>query len=166
MSAQPFVFVRFMSLKDVADTDGKLIPQLGGTEGDPSDRTERLKELVSNPGIQLKYSDAIYPAQGQCSPGKIVILPGQSAPKEFAPLVHEVAHALLHQGEQRAETSKRVRETEAEAVAFVVVRASDLASSSMDYIQLYDGNKETLAASLERIQHTSAEILTAITSTD
>jgi hypothetical protein len=126
MSAQPFVFVRFMSLKDVADTDGKPIPQLGGTEGDPSDRTERLKELVSNRGIQLKYSDAIYPAQGQCSPGKIVILPGQSAPKEFAPLVHEVAHALLHQGEQRAETSKRVRETEAEAVAFVVARASDL----------------------------------------
>jgi hypothetical protein len=36
----------------------------------------------------------------------------------------------------------------------------------MGYIQLFDGNKETLAASLERIQHTSAEILTAITSTD
>jgi hypothetical protein len=71
MSAQPFVFVRFMSLKDVADTDGKPIPQLGGTEGDPSDRTERLKELVSNRGIQLKYSDAIYPAQGQCSPERL-----------------------------------------------------------------------------------------------
>jgi antirestriction protein ArdC len=148
---------------DMADTDGKPIPQLGNTEGDPSNRTERLKEFLSSRGIQLEYSDAILPAQGQCSPGKIVILPGQSAPEEFATLVHEVAHALLHQGEQRTKTSKRVRETEAEAVAFVVCEGIGLAAtSSVDYIHLYDGNKETLAASLERIQHASAEILTAV----
>jgi antirestriction protein ArdC len=152
---------------DMADTDGKPIPQFGSAEGDPSDRTQRLKEFLSSRGIQLEYSDAIYPAQGQCSPGKIVILPGQAAPEEFATLVHEVAHALLHQGEQRAQTSKSVRETEAEAVAFVVCEGIGLAAtSSVDYIHLYDGNKETLAASLERIQHTSAEILTAITSID
>ena len=133
---------------DMADTDGKPIPQFGNAEGDPSDRTVRLKEFLSSRRIQLEYSDAIYPAQGQCSPGKIVILPGQSAPEEFATLVHEVAHALLHQGEQRTETSKRVRETEAEAVAFVVCEGIGLAAiSSVDYIHLYDGNKETLTAS-------------------
>ena len=54
---------------DMADTDGKPIPQFGSTEGDPSDRTQRLKEFLSSRGIQLEYSDAIYPAQGQCSPG-------------------------------------------------------------------------------------------------
>ncbi len=96
-----------------------------------------------------------------------MILPGQAAAEEFVTLAHEVAHALLHQGEQRTETTKRVREREAEAVAFVVCEGIGLsAGSSVDYIHLYDGNKETLAASLERIQHTSAEILTAITSTD
>jgi len=48
-------------------------------------------------------------------------------------------------------------------VAFVVCEGIGLsAGSSVDYIHLYDGNKDTLAASLERIQHTSAEILTAI----
>ena len=152
---------------DMADTDGKAIPEFSSTEGDPADRTERLKEFVSSRGIQLEYSDSIYPAQGQCSPGKIVILPGQAPPEEFATLAHEVAHALLHQGGQRSETTKRVRETEAEAVAFVVCEAIGLtARSSVDYIHLYDGNKETLAASLERIQHTSADILTAITATD
>ncbi len=152
---------------DMADTDGKPLPQFGNTEGDPSDRGDRLKQFLSDRGIQLEYSDVIYPAHGQCSPGKIVILPGQAAPEEFATLVHEVAHALLHQGEQRKETSKRVRETEAEAVAFVVCEGIGVvATSSVDYIHLYDGNTETLAASLERIQHTSAEILTAITPTD
>jgi Zn-dependent peptidase ImmA (M78 family) len=44
--------------------------------------------------------------------------------------VHETAHALLHQGEQRAETNKRVRETEAEAVAFVVCEGIGLTASS------------------------------------
>ena len=71
-----------------------------------------IKEFVSSRGIQLEYSDAIYPAQGQCSSGKIVTLPGQGVAEEFATLAHEVAHSLLHQGEQRTEMSKRVRETE------------------------------------------------------
>jgi antirestriction protein ArdC len=149
---------------EMTDTDGKPLPQFGQTEGEPSEYTNRIKEFVTARGIQLEYSDSIYPAQGLCSPGKIVILPGQGAAEEFATLAHEIAHSLLHQSEQRAETSKRVRETEAEAVAFVICEGIGLsARSSVDYIHLYDGNKDTLAASLERIQHTSAEILTAIT---
>jgi hypothetical protein len=87
--------------------------------------------------------------------------------EEFSTLVHEIAHEMLHRGDRRTLTTKQVRETEAEAVAFVVCEGIGLsARSSVDYIHLYDGSKETLAASLERIQHTSAEILTAIMLTD
>lgn len=56
----------------------------------------------------------------------------------------------------RAETTKRVRETE--AVAFVVCEAIGLkANSSADYIQLYSGEKETLAlgACAARQRHNS-----------
>jgi hypothetical protein len=148
---------------DMTDTDGNPLPEFAKVEGDPSERTARLKEFIASRSIALEYSEAIYPAQGQCSPGKIVLLSGQSPAEEFATLVHETAHALLHQGEQRCETTKRVRETEAEAVAFVVCEGIGLAaSSSVDYIHLYDGNKEMLAASLERIQQTSAQLLSAV----
>ena len=148
---------------DVTDTDGKSLPELANAEGDPSGYTERLKEFIANRGIQLEYSEAIYPAQGQCSPGKIVMLPGQSAAEEFATLAHETGHALLHSQDRRSETTKCVRETEAEAVAFVVCEAIGLkAQNSADYIQLYSGDKNTLADSLEHIQRASAEILTAI----
>ena len=90
-------------------------------------------------------------------------LAGQSAAEEFNSLAHEVAHSLLHFTERRGETTKRVRETEAEAVAFVICEAIGLkAQNSADYIQLYSGDKETLVSSLECIQRTSAEILAAI----
>jgi len=148
---------------DVADTDGRPVPELGNAEGDPCGYTQRLKDFVASRSIQLEYSGAIYPAQGQCSPGKIVLLPGQTPAEEFATLAHETGHALLHGQARRSETTKTVRETEAEAVAFVVCEAIGLkAQNSADYIQLYSGDKETLAESLEQVQRASAEILAAI----
>src|SRR5258705_11698970 len=124
-------------------------------------------QFIAERGIQLEYSDTIYPALGQCSPGKSVPLPGQSAAEEYATLAHETAHSLLHMQDRRAETTKRVLETEAEAVAFVVCEAIGLkAQNSADYIQLYSGDKETLAESLEHVQRASSEILAAIMPVD
>lgn len=149
----------------VFDTDGQALPGLANAEGDPAGYTDRLMEFITQRGIQLEYSDAIYPAQGMCSPGKIVLLPGQSSAEEFATLAHETAHSLLHQQERCAETTKRVRETEAEAVAFVVCESIGLkAQNSADYIQLYSGDKETLADSLEHVQRAS-RLLLALSST-
>jgi hypothetical protein len=45
------------------------------------------------------------------------------AAEEFSTLVHEIGDEILHRGERRTLTTKRVRETEAEAVAFVVCQA-------------------------------------------
>jgi N-terminal domain of anti-restriction factor ArdC len=152
---------------DQADTDGQPLAELASAEGDPSGYTERLKQFVAQRGVQLEYSDSIYPAQGQCTAEKITLLPGQSAAEEFNSLGHEVAHSLLHFTDRRVETTKRVRETEAEAVAFVICEAIGLkAKNSVDYIHLYSGDKETLLASLECIQRTSAEILAAIAPTE
>jgi len=49
-------------------------------------------------------------------------------------------------------------------VAFVVSQAIGLQieTATSDYIQLYDGKAETLAASLDRIQHAAAEIIAAL----
>ena len=71
---------------------------------------------------------------------------------------------MMHRDERRNGTSKRVREAEAEAVSFVACNAIGVnARNSADYIQLYSGDKETLAESLEHVQRVSAEILAAIT---
>ena len=61
-------------------------------------------------------------------------------------------------------TTATVRETEAEAVAFIVGQAIglEMGRSSSDYIQMYAGNAALLAESLEVIQRTSAVILDAM----
>jgi hypothetical protein len=71
---------------------------------------------------------------------------------------------LLHKAERRTATTKTVRETEAEAVAFVVGKSVGLVtgSASADYIQLYHGNASLLAESLEVIQQTASVILGAL----
>ena len=78
-------------------------------------------------------------------------------------MVHEYAHLRLGHCERRTTTTKTVRETEAEAVTFVVSKAIGLnPASSASYIQLYHGNAELLMESLEVVQQTSAVILAAI----
>jgi hypothetical protein len=71
---------------------------------------------------------------------------------------------LLHKAERRTATTRTVRETEAEAVVFVVGKAVGLVtgSASADYIHLYHGNASLLAESLEVIQQTASVILAAL----
>lgn len=149
---------------DVSQTEGDELPEFAKVSGDPQGVTEHLKAFIATKQITLEYDEHIRPAHGMSSGGKITLLPGLSAAEEFSVLAHETAHELLHRGDRRKETSKTVRETEAEAVAFVVSTAIGLdpGTASSDYIQLYSGDKDTLAESLGFVQRTAAEILKAI----
>jgi antirestriction protein ArdC len=149
---------------DISQTDGQPLPEIGSVNGDPREYRERLAKFVAEHEIALEYSEEIAPARGTSSGGKITLLPGQSPAEEFATLAHEVAHEMMHRNERRSSTSKRIRETEAEAVAFVVCSAIGLetGSAAQDYIGLYGGDATLLGESLEYIQRTAAQILNAI----
>jgi DNA transposition AAA+ family ATPase len=75
---------------------------------------------------------------------------------------------MMHRTERRSSTSKRIRETEAEAVAFVVCHGIglEMGSASQDYIQLYEGDAKLLTASLEYIRSTATQILNAFGADD
>lgn len=136
----------------------------GSVNGDPREHRERLARFITGQGIALEHSADIAHARGMSEGGKITLLPGQSLAEEFATLAHELAHEMMHRDERRNSTSKRSRETEAEAVAFVVCHAIGLetGSASQDYIQLYEGDAKLLTASLEHIQKAASQILNAI----
>ena len=146
---------------DVAQTEGKPLPQFARTTGDPKDYAEKLKELVAKQGIELAYDRGIAPAQGVSTGGKIRLMPDLSPAEEFSVLTHELAHEMLHHRNEGSPIPGVVRETQAEAVAFVVCRSIGLETNSAaaDYIALYNGDKKTLADSLAVIQETSSKIL-------
>src|ERR1700722_2635086 len=149
---------------DVEQTEGAELPALREMTGTVGENRERLISFIEGQGIALSFTEKIAPALGMSYGGKIAILPGQSEAEEFSTLVHELAHEMLHKAERRTTTTKVVRETEAEAIAFVISKAVGLetGSASADYIQLYHGNASLLAESLEVIQQTSAVILAAL----
>jgi hypothetical protein len=150
---------------DVSQTDGAELPNLKErVKGDVGEYRERLIDYIIAQGIELEFKESIAPAMGISYGGRIVILPGQDTAEEFSTLVHELAHELLHKAERRTATTKTVKETEAEATAFVVCQTIGLDSgrASADYIQLYHGNAALLTESLEVIQKASALILSAI----
>lgn len=134
--------------------------------GDPADRTARLKSFIADKGIALEYALSLGGAQGLSCGNKIQVLLGLEPATEFSVLAHELAHELLHRGERRHHTSKKVRETEAEAVAFVVCQAVGLetGTAASDYIQLYSGDRDTLAESLALVRDVASDIIAAIKS--
>jgi hypothetical protein len=149
---------------DISQTEGAPVPEFACVNGDPSVFTDRLKAHIADQGIELSYSERIAPARGITAGRQIVLLPGLPAGEEFSTLAHEAAHAAMHRNDGREQPSKTVRETEAEAVAYIVCQAIGLETNSAaaDYITLYRGDTKTLAASLERIQKTAAQIIEAI----
>lgn len=149
---------------DVAQTEGRDLPDIGRVQGDPQEYLTRLVNLVRVKDITLDYSADIAPALGTSAGGKITLLPGMEPALEFSTLVHELAHELLHRTERRKDTTRSMRETEAEAVAHVVSKGIGLetGSASQDYIQLWHGDAAVLMQSLELVHSTSACILSSL----
>jgi antirestriction protein ArdC len=150
---------------DISQTDGKELPRIGIVAGEPREYGDRLRQFAAANGIAVEYSKDIAPARGTSYGGRITLLLGQSPAEEFSTLAHELAHELLHRGDRRASTSKRTRETEAEATAFVVCEAVGLetGSAACDYIQLWNGDVEVLTESLGYIQQAASQMLESLT---
>lgn len=150
---------------DVSQTEGDALPEFGDVNGDPGQNIEAVERLIRSEGIELQYEELPDGADGVSKNGKIAINPSLKPAKRLQVLIHELAHEELHwANDRRKEISKTVRETEAEAVASVVCQSLglDAVEHCADYIQLYNGDAEVLANSMDHIQKTAAKILEGI----
>lgn len=150
---------------DVSQTEGDELPEFAQVSGDPGENIPAVESLIRSWGIELVYEEIPCGADGLSRKGSIVVDPDLEPAKRLLTLVHEASHERLHaDAERRKQTTNTIRETEAEAVAHIVCRALglDTLEHCADYIQLYDGNAEVFAKSMDYIQKTAAEILEGI----
>ena len=145
---------------DVSQTEGKPLPEVALATGDPGEYADRLRNLIGHQGVTVEYSDRLGGAEGMTDGKRILVKQGLSPAEETSVLLHELAHVMLHGGDDKPQ-SRTVLEVEAESVAFIVGESLGLQciQSSCNYIQLYNGNSDTLMASLERIQKAAATII-------
>ena len=150
---------------DVSQTEGEDLPEFATVGGEPGSHIDAVEQLIRSRDIELLYEPILGGADGVSKKGTIVIANDLPPAKRLLTLIHELSHETLHINQKRREeTTKTIRETEAEAVAFVVSSALgiDCLDHSADYIQLYDGDLDVLSQSMEHIQTTAAEILEGI----
>jgi len=153
---------------DVNQTEGKPLPQFARAQGKPGTYLQRLERFIADRGIKLERQEDLRIAEGVSVGGMIVLETSLAPAEQFSVLVHEASHELMHYDKSTRPVDKTVRETEAEAVAYVVCQGIglDVNTASSDYIQLYSGDEKMLMQSLETIQRTAAEILEAVTGED
>jgi antirestriction protein ArdC len=148
---------------DISQTKGKNLPEFATARGSPGVYIDRLKEYIESCGIKIESKNYLKDLEGASCGGRIFIKKNMSPAQQVSVLCHELAHELLHR-DNVEEVSKKVIEAEAEATAFVVCSGIGLdpGSSSSDYIQLYNGDKDTVISSLARIKVTASRILNAV----
>ncbi|MBR6677511.1 MAG: ImmA/IrrE family metallo-endopeptidase [Oscillospiraceae bacterium] len=158
---------------DVSQTEGRELPGLGVEElhGEVENFPlifERMCSISPLPVMLESISDS---AKGYTSfsEKRIVVRSGMSEVQTLKTLIHEIAHAKLHDPattgeEQRKNRSER--EVEAESIAFVVCQymGIDTSDYSFGYVAGWSADKELdeLKASLELIRSTAKEVIAAI----
>lgn len=147
---------------DVSQTEGAELPDHPRASGDVTLILPALEACVRGANITLDYvEDGLDDADGRSYGGRIALLAELEPPDKFSVLAHEFAHEKLHHKGPREE--KTIRETEAEATAYVVCRHFGVASEASDYLLLYDATPKVLLERLESVRNTANNIIDGIT---
>ena len=155
---------------DVSQTEGAELPSLIHASGDVTALLPAVREAIHRHGITLDEVETIplLPgALGVSRGGTIAVRRDLPEADLFRTLVHEFAHEMLHwQNEEkpreRGREARTLRETEADAAAFVVCRHFSVECDTADYLLLYDSEAKTLLDRLETIRQTAARIIEAV----
>ena len=173
MERMEYVIPRFRvtTVFDVSQTDGEPLPLLEVNELTASVKDYALLtaaiEQVSP--VPIRFDEIEGEAKGYYSDieKEICVQTGMGESQTMKTMIHEVAHAMLHNSdlmEQRGEEKDRLtKETEAESIAFTVCSALGIDTSdySFPYVASWASGKELkeLKDSMDTIRLTAADFL-------
>lgn len=165
---------RAVSVFDVAQTDGKPIPELAAKEllSDVEGYQDMIRavEAISPVPIELEEiagdSKGYYDREAK----RIAVQENMSESQTLKTMIHEVAHSKLHSKEveqdEQMRKDRNTKEVEAESVAYTVCQhfGIDTSDYSFGYIAGWSSGRDTkeLRSSMDTIRRTASELITGI----
>ncbi|WP_370770823.1 YodL domain-containing protein [Eubacterium ramulus] len=165
---------RAVSVFDVAQTDGKPIPELASKEllSDVEEYQDMIRavEAISPVPIELEEiagdSKGYYDREAK----RIAVQENMSESQTLKTMIHEVAHSKLHSKEveqdEQMKKDRNTKEVEAESIAYTVCQhfGVDTSDYSFGYIAGWSSGRDTkeLRASMDTIRRTASELITGI----
>ena len=165
---------RAVSVFDVAQTDGKPIPELAANEllADVEGYQDMIRavEAISPVPIELEEiagdSKGYYDREAK----RIAVQENMSESQTLKTMIHEVAHSKLHSKEveqdEQMRKDRNTKEVEAESVAYTVCQhfGIDTSDYSFGYIAGWSSGRDTkeLRSSMDTIRKTASELITGI----
>lgn len=174
---------KVVSVFDVAQTEGKPLPQLAGNlTGDVKQYEIFMEALRRSSPVPMVFERIADNSDGYFSltDQRIAIREGMSEVQTVSAAIHEIAHSKLHnreqvrlaaaQGDETKEPPKpknrRTEEVEAESISFAVCAYYGIATgeNSFGYIASWSKDKELpeLRTSLETINKTASGLISDI----
>ena len=168
---------KVVSVFDVSQTEGKELPTIGVDEltGDVEQYADFFKATEQASPAPVGFEKIESGAKGYYSQTekRIAINEGMSELQNLKTLIHEIAHAKLHDidlnapaKEQADRPDRRTREVQAESIAYAVCQHYGLDTSdySFSYVAQWSSGRELaeLKASLEKIRSTASELIKEI----
>ncbi len=159
---------RTINVFDISQTAGKPLPSYmdDRLEGTVEDYEEFLEQLEQISPVPVRFDEIRNKAHGYYSKKEkeIVLRTDMTQLQTVKTLVHEIAHAHLHNEKQdRKKLSRAQKEIEAESVAYILCShyGLDTGSYSFGYLAGFSSSAELkeLKGSMERIHRTSSEMI-------
>lgn len=160
------VFFKTACVFDVEQTDGRELPEfeVPDVKANAEELLRSLEQVAAKRGITVSYLEMTDGSYGVSKGGQIEIATGYPTGQQAKSLAHEISHEALHRVKDKGidpSVSRKIRELEAEAVAYVVCRhfSLDVELRASRYIAMYGGDGKALAESFSRISRTSRELI-------
>ncbi len=166
---------RPVTVFDVSQTSGKELPTLASDLNGKVENFDILKEAISRSApVPISFKPLRPDTDGYFSPKRqeIVIREGMGEVQTVCAMIHESAHAKLHnpayipETDDKSKLSRSDEEVQAESIAYTVCAyfGIETGENSFGYLASWSQNKELkeLKESLDVINKTSSELITAI----
>ncbi len=166
---------RPVTVFDVSQTSGKELPTLASDLNGKVENFDMLKEAISRSApVPISFKPLRPDTDGYFSPKRqeIVIREGMGEVQTVCAMIHESAHAKLHnpanipETDDKSKLSRSDEEVQAESIAYTVCAyfGIETGENSFGYLASWSQNKELkeLKESLDIINKTSSDLITAI----